>query len=382
MATATPIATPPGAGFGPEILGPPPITAAAPKKLETVGGIPVGPDKSLELGAPGSPGGSAPERPATLLHVIEDHAGEPPHEILEAVAETPLDAKKKTGAEAPAEPSPAEPKDADGHVTQETASPEPGAPKDTPEEAANAKAMEEKKAQETRQVLEELGKLLIDARDTRASLVALGLSAGNTPMANELREHILDLVLMGSRLPEVPEEKWTQMQGAFKPRPQEQSPIRQFFVDHHFPEAMIEDFGGPLEGAQRVLRQQPIEPTGVRGVIHRFQEGLAGVKQGEFSPLAQDLQRGLGWNEENPIPTNAEALAKVFGDDPENASQIQAIIRNEKLSGYLEKLMIFEEKAKHMAPEGIHGLLIVAMMFEQIAAQGSADATPMHAGGH
>jgi len=289
MATLSPPIAPPGAGV--------PIEALA-------GGIPVRPEikgEKIPMGAPA-------ESPVAILGIIEEEqlAGKPAREIHEAVAAADL----------------------------------------KPEAA-------ETKRQETKQILEELGKVLLEAGDTRAALAAVGLSAGDTPMADEFRQKIAEMLVMGKRPSTIEEARWAQMQNKSSPVPSEQSEMSAFFQRHNFPLDLIDQWGGELAGAQQILTLS---------------------EKGEYTPIAYDLQRAMGWGEKNPMPNSHEALAKQFGDDPAFTEQMKGILKTEKRAEIVTLFNRIKGLSKEKGPGALQALLILASMLEGMIQQGTADA--------
>jgi hypothetical protein len=327
MIQKAPIPTPPSAGIGPEILGAPPIAPPTAKKLETVAGMSVGPEKKAEKISMGAPA----EDPTLILGIMEEHAEEPPREILENVAAADLKPESATATQA--------------ENPTEATTPAPDATADT--------AALEKKRQEMKQLLEELGKVLLEAGDTRASLAAIGLSTGDTPMADEFRQEIVEMLLMGGKPKTVEETKWMEMQNKSSPVPHEDSKLRAFFERHKYPLDLIDQWGGELVGAQQILTLS---------------------EKGEYTPVAQDLQRAMGWGEKNPMPTSHEALAKQFGDNPEFANQMKGIMRTEKMTEMYALFNQIKGLSKEKGPNALHALLILASMLEGMIQQGTADA--------
>jgi hypothetical protein len=193
MATPTPIPTPLGAGLGPEIMPlPTSATAVAPKKVETVAGMPVGP----EIVAEAIPMGAPPENPTAILGIIEEaqETGKQAREICEDIAAADIK-QTEIAPEASSETPTTETQKIKNDTTDTTLTPtdeavgttqanETPSAESTPA-ADTESSIEAKKREEIKRELRELGKILLDIQDIRASIVALGLSAGNTPIADE-----------------------------------------------------------------------------------------------------------------------------------------------------------------------------------------------------
>lgn len=339
---AIPIPTPPGIGLGPEVL---PAPAPPPKKIEMVAGMPVGPERGAEK----LPMGAPSEHPTAILGIVEQGQidKKTPRTILEQVAT----------ADIQPEPAIATPVAESSVKTADT----------TP--ATLDGAALEKKRQETKHVLQELGRVLLEAGDTRASLTAVGLSAGDTPMADEFRNGIVELLLMGGKPHAIDDTRWMEMQRTSSPTPPEQSSIRKFFERHHFPMDLLDQWGGETAGAHQVLGQK----SEASGIVSQFQQGLRGERN-QYTPIAQDLQREMGWSAGHPMPSSHEALAQQFGEDPKFTEQMKAILGSEKRTELYALINTIKRTAKDRAPGSIQAILMIASLLEGMVQQGTADA--------
>jgi|GEM_PF-2554541 len=383
MATTAPlpIKTPPGAGMGIEnALGAPPIGKPNTTKAEKNAKIPIGLEtksEKISLAAP-------PEDPTSILGLEDDTKktpeATPPNDpahiaevnkngpVLKAIENTPIPPNT------PRDALRAVAGTADQPNTETTTTPTTRKTPEAPAEGTDAtpqtetsEALEAKR-QEIIAKLQELGKVLLEAGDTRASLAAIGLSAGDTPMGDEFRRGILETILTSGKPKNIEDARWIDMQRKSSATPHNESNLRKFFERHGFPLEHIDQWGGgEIAGAQQILGQTYQE----RG-INKIKQKLTGEK-GQLTPIAQDLQREMGWNEQNPMPTSHEALAKQFGDNPEFKTQMKSLLKTENIAKMSQKRTENFEKLKDSAPGGLHAFLIALSLIEGIVQQGASD---------
>ena len=338
---ATPPITPPPPGAGIPIeaaFGAPPIVATTTKKPETVAGMPVGPEKKAEKISMGAPA----EDPTLILGIIQEHAEEPPRKILEEVSSADV-SKKPEQPETPAEPESA--------AATPDAAPSAEKPKVTPGEEAEA-ALEAKKREEIKQELRELGKILLDVQDTRASMVALGLAAGDTPLGNEFREQILTMILQEKKPEAVPDDVWRDKQTKYAVIKAEESVIRKFFAKQGF---TMENFDTPGDEAK-------LAHNGL------FQKD----KFGRLTDTAKNLRAAFGWTDEHSMPTKPEKLAPYIGSDEQNVKNMKKVLTKTNVETMKQRFKDTSKQMKEKAPGYLMVSLLAIGMLGQMLQEGDA----------
>ena len=134
----------------------------------------------------------------------------------------------------------------------------------------------------------------------------------------------------------------------------------------------VDQWGGETAGAQQLLTQR-YQETGIKGKIEAAKQKVTGEKFA-YTPIAEELQRAMGWDESNPMPTNHDALAKQFGNNENFRQQMKSILDTEKKA---KRSIRFQEqmtKMKENAPGLLGAILTGALLFEQIVQQGTTDA--------
>lgn len=338
MATP-PITPPPGAGIPIEAAfgappPPPPVEINVPKTADVL----VGPEKTPEKIPMGAPG----EDPTAILGIIQEaeQAGETPREIHESIASADL-SKKPEQPETPTEPESA--------VATPDATPSAEKPKATPAEEAEA-ALEAKKREEIKQELRELGKILLDVQDARASMVALGLAAGDTPIGNEFREQILTMILQEKKPEAIPDDVWRDKQAKYAAIKAEESVIRKFLAKQ----------GSPMENFDKTGDEASLAHAGL------FERD----KSGQLTDTAKNLREAFGWTDEHPMPTKPEKLAPYIGGGAKNVEQMKKIFTKQHVDALKQRFKDTFTQMKDKAPSYLMVSLLAIGMLGQMLQEG------------
>jgi len=334
---------------GPEMMpAPAPVSMAAPAEDPT---SILGLEKPTVVEKSKTPEATLAEqnKGGPVLTTIEDHPIPPATgaEVLEAIAKTELSEEKK-----PETTNPEAPVEAATTITTELKPDE--AQEEKPQTEASPEALQ--RHEEVRKQLKELGELLLQAKDMRATLVSLSLAAGDTPIGNEFREETLRSILNGGRLSAVEEARWSEMQhNQPEPKDIKDTELGKFFIRHSYPKEFLEQFGQQFApGIEQVLNQKDKK---------------------KLTPVAQDLRREFGWDDKHPMPKDPSELAKQFGD--EHASVNTALIKDidikEKIDAWKGKIRGLTGKA----PAGIYFMFVALGFVQQMF-----DGTESRGGGH
>ena len=348
-------------------LVPPPVPIEIPKAPE------------MPTGASGS---FVPnEQPEAILGIMNEHNGEPPRQILEAVADAKLpDAKKPSAVESASpipEPAP-ETDDSKKTPNEETAKPDDTkkeekteakpttAEEKTEDQAKDAKKKEQPedeaeklvRREDVKQQLRALGVLLLENKDTRASLVAISLSAGDTPMGDEFREGTLRLILTGRKIEQIEQSDWDTMQNTLPDmQPLKNSNLGKFLAKHGFGEENLQNIERSLaENVNEILNDKD--------------------KKKHLSPLAEDLRYGLGFDKNHPVPTSAQDLALQYGqEDTETKTHLMKEIHRkevyeERKSALKDQLLKMKGSAPNYLYFGLIGMSFLTQMVREADGQG------------
>jgi len=315
--------------------------------------------KTPEITPPISTGGFVPqEQPGAVLGIIEtsESAGDPPRVTIEKIAEADIPKVQKS-PETPAAPKqPETPKEKP--VQKEQENQQQQEVKQAPAEEAKNQESQEQHQQEDeadklakeamqkereliKQQLRELGKLLATHHDARALTVALALSAGETPIGDEFRKETLRSILLGEKLGQIEDGQWQTMQ-------QNLGDAQDLDKTH------LGDF----------LKRHKVQP----GVFKDSPEGFDAVmrnvdKKGRITPIAQDLQRELGWNADHPMPKTAEALASHIDNEQTTAEDMKKVYTKGQLAEGFNRLRETTKNIKMKAPTFIYvGLIAMSYL--------------------
>jgi hypothetical protein len=338
MATP-PITPPPGAGIPIEAaFGAPPPPPPVEVNVIKTADVLVGPEKTPEK----IPMGALGEDPTLILGIIQEHAEEQPRKILEAVSSADVSTKPEQ-SETPVEPESAE--------ATPDATPVAEKPKATPAEEAEA-ALEAKKREEIKQELRELGKILLDVQDTRASMVALGLAAGDTPIGSEFREQILTMILQEKKPEAVPEDVWRDKQARYTAIKAQESKMKKFFDEQGFPMENSDTPGDEAAAAYNGLFQKD--------------------KLGRLTNKAKKLRAAFGWTDEHPMPTKPEKLAPYIGGDEQNVKNMKKVFTKTNVESIKQRFKDTFKQMKEKAPGYLMVSLLAIGMLGQMLQEGDA----------
>lgn len=315
--------------------------------------------KTPEITAPVSTGGFVPqEQPGAVLGIIEtsESAGDPPRVTIEKIAEADIPKVQKS-PETPAAPKqPETPKEKPVQKEQENQQ-QQEVQQIPAEEAKNQESQEQhqqedeadklakeamqKERELIKQQLRELGKLLVTHHDTRALTVALALSAGDTPIGDEFRKETLRSILASEKISEINDNQWQTMQQSLGEAPDIEHTELGKFLQHH--KVRTETF-----------RDAPEEFNAIMQNVD---------KKGRTTPIAQDLQRELGWNTDHPMPKTAEVLASQIDNEQTTAEDMKKVYTKGHLAEGFNRLRETTKKIKMKAPTFIYvGLIAMSYL--------------------
>lgn len=330
-----------------------------------------------------------PENPAAILGIINEHPIPPgtPDGVLHMIADADLSKKAADSPVVSAESAVTDAKPAEHAppVTDETKKPtapqETAQPADTqkekgqdettthPEQPADEQADKKKtdekpqepersaedakKHEQMKKALQELGKELADAKDERATLAALALSMGDTPMADEFQEGTFRYILQGNKPETLTNETWYGLRDNLPTaKPDGLVEFKKFLVK---------------EGIPPEIADHTDTISMIANLMH--EKNHKGLKKNEYTGRAKRLQEELGWTINHKMPTTAQDLTEALGEDPTGArkSFFQGEIKKEKMD---QQKVVLMERVKFMKGQ-LPTFFFVAMMgmsfFSQIA---------------